>query len=113
MSEVATADRELPVQPTFLIDLGELFQLVFRVAGELVGLAAMSASSVSRCELTEPNSPAAIESAPATSAAIPATSIADRSALAATTPMSRLAVETMPSCAPSTAARSHPTRSRR
>ena len=33
---------------------------------------AMSASSLSRCELTEPYSPAAIDPAPATSAATPA-----------------------------------------
>jgi len=50
---------------------------------------------------------------PATSPATPATSTAFCVALAAATPMIRLAVETMPSLAPNTAARSQPIRSLR
>src|SRR3954471_13245099 len=66
----------------------------------------MSACSASRCELTETYSPAAIDSAPATSPAIPAVTIAVPDAPEAATPSTRLAVDTMPSLAPSTAARS-------
>src|SRR5689334_20339348 len=71
---------------------------------------AMSASSLSRCELTDPYSPAAIDPAPATSAAAPAVNTPARLASAAATPTMSAAVEVMPSLAPSTAARSHPTR---
>src|SRR5690349_12457612 len=70
----------------------------------------MSASSVSRWEDTELYSPAAIDIAPATIDATPAMIRAFRSLLAAATPMRRLDVETTPSWAPSTAARSHPIR---
>ena len=66
----------------------------------------MSACSASRCELTETYSPAAIDSAPATSPAIPAVTIAAADAPDAATPSTRLAVDRMPSLAPSTAARS-------
>ena len=66
----------------------------------------MSACSASRCELTDTYSPAAIDSAPATSPAIPAVTIAEPDAPEAATPSTRLAVDTMPSLAPSTAARS-------
>src|SRR6185295_18199139 len=65
-----------------------------------------SARSASRCELTDTYSPAAIDSAPATSPAIPAVTIATRDAPDAATPSTRLAVDRMPSLAPSTAARS-------
>ena len=51
-----------------------------------------------------------MDMAPATSPATPATSTSDLPAEAAATPTMRLAVETMPSLAPSTAALSHPTR---
>ncbi len=71
---------------------------------------AMSASSESRWELTEEYSPAAIEPAPATRAAMPAVNTALRLAPAAATPTMSAAVEVMPSLAPRTAARSHPTR---
>ena len=71
---------------------------------------ARSACSASRCELTETNSPTAIDIAPATSAATPAVSTVARDASAAATPTIRLAVETIPSLAPSTAARNQPTR---
>src|ERR1700730_15922858 len=70
----------------------------------------MSASSASRCELTDTYSPAAIEPAPATSPARPATSTALRPAFDAATPIMMLATETMPSSAPRTAARSQPIR---
>src|ERR1700730_13431919 len=70
----------------------------------------MSASSASRCELTETYSPAAIDIEPATSPANPATRTAAPGAAEAATPIIRRAVETMPSSAPSTAARSHPAR---
>ena len=69
-----------------------------------------SARSVSRCKLTEPDSPAAIDIAPATSSAAAALRIVLREAPDAITPIIRLATETMPSSAPSTAARSHPAR---
>src|SRR6188472_4679253 len=66
----------------------------------------MSARSESRCELTDTSSPAAIDSAPATSPATPAVTIAAPDAPDAATPRTRLAVETIPSLAPRTAARS-------
>src|SRR5512134_158741 len=69
-----------------------------------------SAFSVSACEWTETYSPAAIDMAPATSPATPLTSTVPWLEPAAATPMTRLAVETMPSLAPSTAARSQPIR---
>ncbi|KAG1530395.1 hypothetical protein G6F50_017344 [Rhizopus delemar] len=72
-----------------------------------------SAASVSACERTETYSPAAMDSAPATSPANPDVKMAPCVACAAATPVIRLAVETMPSLAPSTAARSQPTRSER
>src|SRR5579884_1541864 len=69
-----------------------------------------SASSVSDWELTETYSPVAIDIAPATSAATPATSTSLLPVEAAATPTRRLAVEIIPSFAPSTAALSHPMR---
>ncbi|CAN1722090.1 protein of unknown function [Hyphomicrobium sp. 1Nfss2.1] len=71
---------------------------------------ARSALSVSAWELTDTYSPAAIDMAPATAPAIPAMSTLVFELSAAATPEIRLAVERMPSLAPSTAARSHPTR---
>lgn len=56
------------------------------------------------------DSPAAIDMAPATSPATPAMRTSEVAAEAAATPTIRLAVETMPSLAPSTAARSQPMR---
>src|SRR5690606_256815 len=67
-----------------------------------------SARSVSRCELTDTYSPAAIDMAPATRPAMPASRICWRSACAAATPSTSDAVDTIPSLAPSTAARSQP-----
>src|SRR4051812_15096811 len=66
----------------------------------------MSACSASRWELTETYSPAAIESAPATRPATPAVTIEPLVAPEAATPSTRLPVDTIPSLAPSTAARS-------
>ena len=55
-------------------------------------------------------SPAAIDIAPPTRPAIPAVITAVREVVAAATPITKLAVDTMPSFAPSTAARSQPAR---
>src|SRR3569832_2721390 len=71
---------------------------------------ARSACSVSDCELTETYSPAAIDMAPATSAARPESTTVLCGEPAAATPTRTLATETMPSLAPSTAARSQPMR---
>src|SRR3954467_3308656 len=73
----------------------------------------MSACSASRCELTDTYSPAAIDRAPATRPAMPAVITALVDAPEAATPNTRLAVETMPSLAPRTAARNQPMRSAR
>src|SRR4051812_41745610 len=73
----------------------------------------MSACSASRCELTDTNSPTAIDMDPATSPATPAIKIAPFDADEAATPIMRLAVDTIASSAPSTAARNHPARSLR
>ena len=54
--------------------------------------------------------PAALDSAPAPSPATPATSTASREGEAAATPTISEATETIPSFAPSTAARSQPVR---
>jgi hypothetical protein len=70
----------------------------------------LSARSASCWELTDTYSPAAIEVAPPTSPATPASYTAFRDAAAAATPMTRLAVDTIPSFAPSTAGRSQPAR---
>jgi hypothetical protein len=70
-----------------------------------------SAFSVSACECTDTYSPAAIDMAPATSPATAVIKMVDWLACAAATPTTRLAVETMPSLAPNTAARSQPMRS--
>ena len=70
----------------------------------------MSACSASRCELTDTYSPAAIDIAPATRPATPAIRMAVFDADDAATPIIRLAVDTMASLDPSTAARSQPAR---
>ena len=64
-------------------------------------------------ELTDTYSPAAIDIAPATSAAPAAVTTAVWDAPDATTPMAKLATDTMPSSAPSTTARSQPDRAPR
>src|SRR5215203_7332918 len=66
----------------------------------------MRACSESRWVLTETYSPTAMLIAPAARPASPAVTTSARSGVAAATPMTRPAVETMPSFAPSTAARS-------
>src|SRR3569623_1483028 len=71
---------------------------------------ARSACSVSDCELTDTYSPAAIDIAPATCAASPESTTVLCGEPAAATPTRTLATETMPSLAPSTAARSQPLR---
>ena len=73
----------------------------------------MSARSVSACDCTDTYSPAAIDIAPATVPATPAARIAPWPTPPAATPTTRPATETMPSLAPSTAARNQPTRSLR
>jgi hypothetical protein len=60
--------------------------------------------------LTDTYSPAAIDMAPATSPATPAIRTSPGLAAAAATPTIRLAVETIPSLVPRTAALSHPMR---
>ena len=65
---------------------------------------------MSRWELTDTNSPAAIDIAPALSAATPAVATAARLAPDAATPITTLATDRIPSLAPSTAARNHPAR---
>ena len=60
--------------------------------------------------LTDTYSPAAIDMAPATKAAMPDNNMDSPVAPDAAIPVIRLAVDTMPSLAPSTAARSQPTR---
>ena len=70
----------------------------------------ISARSASRWELTETYSPTAIDIAPATKPATPATRIAPFDAEAAATPIIRLAVDTIASSDPSTAARNQPAR---
>src|SRR6185369_165689 len=71
---------------------------------------ARSAASESACDCTETYSPAAIDMAPATRPAIPASSTSTRDTPPAATPITRLATDTIPSFAPSTAARSQPMR---
>ena len=65
-----------------------------------------SACSVSRWVLTDTYSPSAMDSAPAANPAAPAVMIGSRSMVAAATPITMPATETMPSLAPSTPARS-------
>src|ERR1700730_11533752 len=70
----------------------------------------MSACSEARRALTDDSSPTAIDIEPATSPATPAIKMACFDAEAAATPIMRLAVDTIASSEPSTAARSHPER---
>ena len=60
------------------VDAGELAELALGWSRSSPRSLAMSARSVSRCELTEPYSPTAIDTAPATRAATPAVNTARR-----------------------------------
>ena len=71
---------------------------------------AMSECIESRWLLTDTYSPSPIDNAPATSAAIPAVSTTVLDESAAATPRISAAVDTMPSLAPITEARSQPER---
>lgn len=90
------------------IDFGNLMKLGLRISGQSLVSRARSACSVSDCELTDTYSPAAIDMAPATIPAIPAINTSLCATVAA--PAMMLAVEMIPSFAPSTAARNHPMR---
>ena len=80
-------DGQLGGQALLLVDLGELPLFLLRHRLELVAAPRRSAAcSVSRWVETETYSPPAIDSAPATSSATPATRIAVRSAVAPATP---------------------------
>ena len=96
--------RQVGRETSAFVDAGELAQLPSRSALSSCSSSRRSAASESRCELTDTYSPAAIDSAPATSPAIPAVTIAVPEDPDAATPSTRLAVETIPSLAPSTAA---------
>ncbi len=66
----------------------------------------MRCCSLSRWLLTETYSPSAIDTAPPIAAAIPAVAMGPVAVVAPATPTTTAAVETMPSLAPSTPARS-------
>jgi hypothetical protein len=105
---------EIKGDPALDIDFGKLFEFTLGIAAQFTPLSCeISAFSVSDCELTDTYSPAAIDMAPATSPATPAIRTSFCFAAAAATPTIRLAVEIIPSLAPSTAVLSHPMRSTR
>jgi len=85
---------------------GELAQLAVGVAEQLALLQADVGPLGIALRVTDTYSPAAIDSAPATSPATPAVMIAAPGAPDAATPSTRLEVDRMPSLAPSTPARS-------
>lgn len=72
-------------------------------------LSSARAKTAARAEHSKMDRP--VDMAPATSPATPVTRMLPWLGPAAATPIARLAVETMPSLAPSTAARSQPMRS--
>ena len=100
--------REFLVEAPIHINHCKLLQLSLRLPVSSRFSSSMSACSVSSCELTETYSPTAIDIAPATSPATPATRIAPCEAEDAATPIMRLAVDTIASSDPSTAARERP-----
>ena len=93
-----------------LVDRGQLAGLDLGEFSSARRSRSRSAASELACEPTETYSPAAIAIAPAAQPAAAAVKIAARPAPDAATPTIRLAVEMMPSLAPSTAARSHAAR---
>ena len=104
--------RKRGIEAALDVDRRELCKLGGWIGREFLAFAGKgSACSVSAWELTETYSPAAIDIAPATNPATPATKMSWLVARAAATPKMRLAVDTMPSFAPMTAARSQPMRS--
>jgi len=91
------------------IDLSQFATLPGKVHIELGALLCQSRGFGVRFECTETYSPVAIDIAPATKAAVPLSKILVCEACAAATPRIKLEVETMPSFAPKTLARSQPT----
>ena len=102
---------ERRVKPSADVNALQLRQFELGTAGQFPLLSREVGVLAIACELTETYSPAAIDIAPATNPATPATSTLLRLVSAAATPTMRLAVETMPSLAPRTAALSQPIRS--
>jgi len=106
--------RDLPGQGFFKtaphIYPRQLVGLAARIGPQFPALPRQIRASESACELTDTNSPAAIDMAPATSPERPAINTLSRDECALATPMIKLAVESSPSLAPSNAARSHPKR---
>jgi hypothetical protein len=100
--------RKVLIDPTLDVDFGELMALEYSILAQLLALARKIRRS--DCELTDTYSPAAIDMAPATNPATPAIKTSFRVAAAAATPTIKLAVDRMPSLAPSTAALNHPMR---
>jgi hypothetical protein len=98
--------RERRRQASLLVDPGELAQLAVRVAEKLASSRRLSARSVSRCDLTDAYSPDGHRQRPGHQAGDPSGEIATPEAPDAATPSTRLEIDTMPSFAPSTAARS-------
>ena len=96
-----------PAQPSLLQQLGQLLEFGLRLSPAAPASPCASAAfSESRWVDTETYSPAAIDMEPASSPARPAVSRARGRSVAPATPTTRPAVETMPSLAPRTAARS-------
>ncbi len=106
--------RDLPcevrLQASLFVDMGEFDLLLVRLLVERALFAREVRASESACELTETYSPAAIAIAPAAQPATAAVRMSPRVAAAAATPTMRLAVEMIPSLAPSTAALNQPAR---
>ena len=113
MSCWATCRASPRFDATLDVDFGKLIELSLGAFLNSLRSRARSACSVSDCELTDTYSPAAIDMAPATSPATPAIKTSLCFADGAATPTIKLAVEMMPSLAPSTAALIHPMRPRR
>jgi len=92
------------------VDLGKLFLFKLHVIAQLIAFPREIRLFGVGLRTDETYSPVAIDMAPATNPATPATRTAFFVAAAAATPTIKLAVERMPSLAPSTAARSQPMR---